>query len=143
VGGAPFHRRGFSLAGCTRGLLPLFAGRYRRCRHGRLHTARGERRGRHARPLIEPALARHGARVIKHSVNIAARLEASAKPGGVLVSYAVFVSVKDRRLQFEDAGQLSLKNVAEPVRGFHAKLSAPRRARRRDTIGVTPRMQSS
>jgi class 3 adenylate cyclase len=67
--------------------------------------------------------------VFGHSVNIAARLEASARPGVVLVSYAVFAAVRDRRLWFEDAGQLSLKNVAEPVHGFHARLSAPRRAR--------------
>ena len=60
--------------------------------------------------------------VFGHSVNIAARLEAVARPGGVLVSQAVFVSVRDPRLLFEDAGDLSLRNVDEPVRGFHARL---------------------
>ena len=65
-----------------------------------------------------------------HSVNIASRLEAVARPGGVLVSHAVFASVRDPRLLFEDAGDLSLKNVNEPVRGFHARLSAPPRSRR-------------
>jgi adenylate cyclase len=67
--------------------------------------------------------------VFGHSVNIAARLEAAARPGGVLVSYAVFASVRDPRVLFEDAGELSLKNVDEPVRGFHARLSASRRSR--------------
>ena len=62
--------------------------------------------------------------VFGHSVNIASRLEAVARPGGVLVSHAVFASVRDPRLPFEDAGELSLKNVNEPVRGFHARLSA-------------------
>jgi adenylate cyclase len=57
--------------------------------------------------------------IFGHSVNIAARLEALAKPGGVLVSYAVFASVRDPRLRFDDAGELALKNVKEPVRGFH------------------------
>jgi class 3 adenylate cyclase len=64
-----------------------------------------------------------------HSVNIAARLESIARPGGVLVSHAVFASVRDPRLVFEDAGLLALKNVREPVRGFHARVSASARAR--------------
>ncbi len=68
--------------------------------------------------------------VFGHSVNIAARLEAAARPGGVLVSQAVYASVRDKRLLFEDAGNLSLKNVDEPVRGFHASLSASARPRR-------------
>jgi class 3 adenylate cyclase len=63
--------------------------------------------------------------VFGHSVNIASRLEAIARPGGVLVSHAVFASVRESRLSFDDAGELSLKNVSEPVRGFHARLSKP------------------
>jgi adenylate cyclase len=68
--------------------------------------------------------------VFGHSVNIASRLESAARPGGVLVSHAVFVSVRDPRLSFEDAGELSLKNIEEPVRGFHARLSAAAKSRR-------------
>jgi adenylate cyclase len=59
--------------------------------------------------------------VFGHSVNVAARLQSLADPGGVLVSQAVFVSVRDPRLAFEDAGELALKNLKEPVRGFRAK----------------------
>jgi adenylate cyclase len=51
--------------------------------------------------------------VFGHSVNIAARLEASADPGGVLVSHAVFASMRDSRLVFEDAGELSLRNLKQ------------------------------
>ena len=47
---------------------------------------------------------------------------AMARPGGVLVSHAVFASVRDTRLVFDDAGDLSLKHVDEPVRGFHVRL---------------------
>ena len=65
-----------------------------------------------------------------HSVNIASRLEAVARTGGVLVSHAVFASVRDGRLLFEDAGDLLLKNVKEPVRGYHARLSASARSQR-------------
>jgi adenylate cyclase len=68
--------------------------------------------------------------VFGHSVNIASRLESAARPGGVLVSHAVFVSVRDPRLSFEDAGDLSLKNIEEPVRVFHARLSAATKSRR-------------
>ena len=61
--------------------------------------------------------------VFGHNVNIAARLEQSAKPGDVLVSQAVAASVRDPRLQFEDAGDLTLRHVDEPVRGFHVRTS--------------------
>ncbi len=67
--------------------------------------------------------------VFGHSVNIASRLEAAARPGCVLVSYAVFASVRDPRLLFEDAGELSLKNVDEPMRGSHVRLSGSRRSK--------------
>lgn len=59
--------------------------------------------------------------VFGHNVNIAARLEAIAEPGTVLVSHAVFASVRDPRLSFEDAGDLPLKNMNETVRGFRAR----------------------
>ena len=68
--------------------------------------------------------------VFGHNVNIAARLQESAKPGGVLVSHAVVASTRDARLQFEDAGDLTLRHIAEPVRGFHAKLKRRRAGRR-------------
>jgi class 3 adenylate cyclase len=56
--------------------------------------------------------------VFGHSVNVAARLEGLAEPGGVLVSHAVRATVRDPALSFEDVGDLSLKNMAETVRGF-------------------------
>ena len=68
--------------------------------------------------------------VFGHSVNIASRLESAARPGGVLVSHAVFASVRDPRLLFEDAGELWLKNIDEPVRGFHARQSPSAKPRR-------------
>src|SRR5882724_10558170 len=50
-------------------------------------------------------------------VNIAARLEALAEPGSVLVSHTVFSHVKGKsKLAFEDLGEQKLKNMAEPVR---------------------------
>jgi len=52
-------------------------------------------------------------------VNIAARLEALAEPGGVLVSRAVHDQVRDRlEVAFEDLGERELKNIARPVRVY-------------------------
>jgi adenylate cyclase len=68
--------------------------------------------------------------VFGHIVNVAARLEANAEPGGVLVSHAVFTSVRDPRLWFDDAGDLSLGAMNETVRGFRVGAGAARRSRR-------------
>jgi len=51
------------------------------------------------------------------SVNIAARLEALADPGSVIVSRTVFNHVRGKvKLGFEDLGEQQLKNIAEPLR---------------------------
>src|SRR5215208_5980754 len=50
-------------------------------------------------------------------VNVAARLEALAEPGGVFVSGAVYDQVRDRtELRFEDLGKQQVKNIDRPVR---------------------------
>lgn len=52
-------------------------------------------------------------------VNIAARLEARASPGSIIVSRAVFDKVKrTAQLTFEDLGEQRLKNISEPVRSY-------------------------
>jgi adenylate cyclase len=52
-------------------------------------------------------------------VNIAARLESLAKPGGVSVSEAVYCAVRDRvDATFCDQGEQAVKNIAKPVRAF-------------------------
>ena len=53
-------------------------------------------------------------------VNIAARLEGIAKPGGIAISASVREQLGDRlALDFEDIGDQALKNIARPVRVFH------------------------
>ena len=53
-------------------------------------------------------------------VNIAARLESLAKPGGICVSGDVYNQVHKRvDLEFEDLGEQSVKNISTPVRAFH------------------------
>ena len=52
-------------------------------------------------------------------VNIAARLQALAEPGGVIVSEAVRGAVKSRvAATFDDRGMQSVKNIGDPVRAF-------------------------
>jgi len=52
-------------------------------------------------------------------VNVAARLEGLAKPGGVLISNTVHDHVRDRlSLSFEDLGDQQVKNIARPVRVY-------------------------
>ncbi len=55
-------------------------------------------------------------------VNVAARLEALAKPGGICLSRKVYEEVK-RKLQvlFVDGGMQHLKNIDEPVAVFHVE----------------------
>jgi adenylate cyclase len=55
-------------------------------------------------------------------VNIAARLEALAEPGGVRVSGVVHDQVQGRlECSFEDTGEQSLKNIARPVRVYRVR----------------------
>jgi TolB-like protein/class 3 adenylate cyclase/tetratricopeptide (TPR) repeat protein len=58
-------------------------------------------------------------------VNIAARLQAIAKPGGVVVSEAVRGAVKTRvAARFENLGAQTVKNIADPVHAFSVTVSA-------------------
>src|SRR5665647_543562 len=52
-------------------------------------------------------------------VNVAARLEGIAAPGGVSISRAVHDQVRDRiDVAFNDKGEIALKNIARPVQVF-------------------------
>jgi Adenylate and Guanylate cyclase catalytic domain len=55
-------------------------------------------------------------------VNVAARLEALAEPGGVFVSNTVCEHVRDRLpFAFEDLGEHQVKNIARPVRVYRVR----------------------
>src|SRR6516225_401476 len=50
-------------------------------------------------------------------VNVAARLEALAEPGGICVSGTVYEQIRDKlAYPFEDLGEQAVKNIARPVR---------------------------
>src|SRR5450631_1599365 len=52
-------------------------------------------------------------------VNVAARLEALAEPGGIMVSRNVFDQARDKlSFGFEDMGEQTVKNIARPI-GVH------------------------
>ena len=56
------------------------------------------------------------------SVNIAARLEGIADPGGICLSEDAYRQVRDRLKEgFADLGEKELKNIARPVRVFAIK----------------------
>jgi adenylate cyclase len=52
-------------------------------------------------------------------VNVAARLEALAEPGGICISSTVQEQIRDKlAYPFEDKGEQSVKNIARPVRVY-------------------------
>ncbi len=52
-------------------------------------------------------------------VNVAARLEALAEPGGVCISRSARDQIRDKLdLAIEDMGEIDVKNIARPVRAF-------------------------
>src|SRR5881227_1105617 len=69
-------------------------------------------------------------------VNVAARLEGLAEPGGVCVSGTVRDHIGDRLdLTFDDLGDQSLKNIARPVRVYSVRVGDPKHAKGPATIG--------
>ena len=65
-----------------------------------------------------------GSDIFGDGVNLAARIEAQAEPGGICISRAAHEQVKGKiDLSFEDMGELQLKNIALPVQLY--RVSAP------------------
>jgi TolB-like protein/class 3 adenylate cyclase/Tfp pilus assembly protein PilF len=65
-----------------------------------------------------------GDQVMGDGVNIAARLEPLARPGGICISRAVFEQVQNKTGEsFASLGPVSLKNLRQPMEVFQADLS--------------------
>ena len=78
-------------------------------------------------------------------VNVAARLQQLAEPGGICISGTAFDQVEGKLpLQFKFIGEQQVKNIAKPVRAYRVPMDAPaikfrsgRTARRRNlALGV-------
>ena len=63
--------------------------------------------------------------ILGDGVNIAARLEAMAQPGGICVSAVVRDQVMEKRpLDFQDLGERTVKNIARPLRVYRLTVGA-------------------
>src|SRR5580692_11289677 len=80
-------------------------------------------------------------------VNIAARLQGVAKPGGICISDDAYRQVKGRLdLKVSDLGPVPLKNIAEPMRPYALEVGAPPEARsppQADQAKSAPKRRSS
>ncbi|HEY0549049.1 MAG TPA: adenylate/guanylate cyclase domain-containing protein, partial [Verrucomicrobiae bacterium] len=80
-----------------------------------------------------------GKDIFGDGVNVAARLESIAKPGGITISGSVRDHVGNRLdLGFEDMGEQTLKNIERPVRVYSVAVTGPAA---RDPEDVAPASQ--
>jgi len=76
--------------------------------------------------------------LIGEGVNVAARLQGLAEPGGIHISGSVYDQVKNKLpLICEDLGAQSLRNIAGPVRVYRVQVRAGLRARDRPLVTAT------
>ena len=67
-------------------------------------------------------------RVYGDGVNIAARLEPLAEPGGICISEAVYAQIRSKLdLKVEDMGLKELKNIEHPIRIYKVPPTGPAR----------------
>ena len=73
-------------------------------------------------------------------VNIAARLEALAEPGGICISRTVRDHIGERLpYSFEDIGEQGVKNIARPVHVYRIRLDTEREASPTGARGAVPK----
>ena len=63
--------------------------------------------------------------ILGDGVNVAARLEGIAEPGGICISSSAYEQVRGKvPVDFTDLGEQTLKNIARPIRAYAVGLSA-------------------
>ena len=61
----------------------------------------------------------HQEEIYGDGVNVAARLEALADPGGICISESVHTAIGNKlSLDYEDIGERQVKNIAKPIRAY-------------------------
>jgi adenylate cyclase len=76
-----------------------------------------------------------GEQIYGDGVNVAARLESLAQPGGINISGSVYEQIRNKlALNYEDLGAQRVKNIAEPVRVFRVLADAGATTTRRPQI---------
>src|SRR6476660_1028429 len=78
-------------------------------------------------------------------VNIAARLEGIAEPGGICLSEDAYRQVKSRLdPAVADRGQIQLRNIAEPIRVYALRVGVPVQAQPQTAVQVAaPKKRSA
>ncbi|UCE52777.1 MAG: tetratricopeptide repeat protein [Desulfobacterales bacterium] len=72
-----------------------------------------------------------GERIYGDGVNVAARLESMADPGGICISGAVYDQVKKKlNLEYQFLGKKSVKNIEEPVHVYRVPIASDAAAQR-------------
>jgi adenylate cyclase len=70
-----------------------------------------------------------GERIYGDGVNVTARLEGLAEPGGVCISGTAYDQVKNKlAFGYEDLGEQAVKNIPEPVRVYRVQPQGPSNA---------------
>src|ERR1700682_4451068 len=79
-----------------------------------------------------------GKQILGDGVNVAARLESLAEPGGIFISRTVHENIRNKLpLNCEDLGEQALKNIAEPVRVYRVLAGLSRTVERIGGGGTT------
>jgi adenylate cyclase len=80
-----------------------------------------------------------GDRIYGDGVNIAARLQSSAEPGGICISDMIYRQIQGKLdMEFVDSGAKKLKNIPDPVQTYQQVIPKGRRGDLREKSGPTP-----
>jgi adenylate cyclase len=83
-----------------------------------------------------------GGDIYGDGVNVAARLEGLAEPGGICISEQVYITVGNKlALDYQDIGAQAVKNIAEPLQAYRAQLKPgaepPPPSERHKPVGIS------